>query len=680
MVGIVDEALNKGGEDRLQIDQYTAALVKFIRLTDTPMTIGIQGEWGSGKTSLLNQIWHNLDIANDEDISVGNYKQIWINSWESSLLSKPEEALIKIINQIINELIASDTDKSRAESLKNGVKTVLSGALRIGSSITMGAAGQQVAEELIAGNSNTIRELRESLSELVTDIRSRDSNPYEKIIIYVDDLDRIEPAEAVKILELLKNIFNVRHCVFILAIDYQVVIKGLKDKFGEQTPENEWEFRAFFDKIIQLPFKMPMSDYNIGHYVIQLLKDISFYSGEEELDDDIIRNIVELTIGGNPRSIKRLINSLALIKIFLDTSEDQDGGESLSDKDLATTLFAMVCMQIAYPDVYDLLRNEPEFQAWNDELANKITQKKEEDDKTFTDNLEKVKTLEEFNDKWEQALFRICYVKPRLRRSVTKISRLLTVIKEVVPEKNLTSLIKKAINDTAVTSIAIEESPNIRPPKGSYKPHFVDGLEGWFDRWHDDHERSQGLSDEHKEYFRQIINLIKTEFGAKDFSEEPNARLHIKYAGAITIYCSKRKIAGFGADFKRNKVILWHNLLKSPAYNNFPIILNGKELHHQRLFEITDVEERLSRGSIGYIEWQGLDIDPENPLTMEEVKFLIKSAIDVREKLFDQAIMYKDADEQLSNFQNKRKDSKAFKDAVTYLQEKYIGEKIEINL
>jgi len=40
----------------------------------------------------------------------------------------------------------------------------------------------------------------------------------------------------------------------------------------------------------------------------------------------------------------------------------------------------------------------------------------------------------------------------------------------------------------------------------------------------------------------------------------------------------------------------------------------------------------------------------------------------------------KDADEQLSNFQNKRKDSKAFKDAVTYLQEKYIGEKMEINL
>ena len=81
----------------------------------------------------------------------------------------------------------------------------------------------------------------------------------------MDDLDRIEPKNAVAVLELLKNIFSVPKCIFILAIDYQVVVKGLEHKFGKQTPENEWEFRAFFDKIIQLPFMMPMGQYNIGN-------------------------------------------------------------------------------------------------------------------------------------------------------------------------------------------------------------------------------------------------------------------------------------------------------------------------------------------------------------------------------------------------------------------------------
>lgn len=43
------------------------------------MTIGVQGEWGSGKTSLLNQIWNDLEIFNREDDSIDDFKQIWIN-------------------------------------------------------------------------------------------------------------------------------------------------------------------------------------------------------------------------------------------------------------------------------------------------------------------------------------------------------------------------------------------------------------------------------------------------------------------------------------------------------------------------------------------------------------------------------------------------------------------------
>ena len=82
MVGIVDEALSQGGEDSLEISAYKDALVDFIKRTDTPMTIGVQGEWGSGKTSLLNQLWHSLEESNDKDDEIEDFKQIWINSWE----------------------------------------------------------------------------------------------------------------------------------------------------------------------------------------------------------------------------------------------------------------------------------------------------------------------------------------------------------------------------------------------------------------------------------------------------------------------------------------------------------------------------------------------------------------------------------------------------------------------
>ena len=70
MVGIVDEALVQGGDDALEISSYKNALVDFVKRTDTPMTIGVQGEWGSGKTSLLNQIRHRLceSVLNSNDL------------------------------------------------------------------------------------------------------------------------------------------------------------------------------------------------------------------------------------------------------------------------------------------------------------------------------------------------------------------------------------------------------------------------------------------------------------------------------------------------------------------------------------------------------------------------------------------------------------------------------------
>ena len=48
--------------------------------------------------SLINSIYHYFE--NKE-----KYKQIWINSWESSLLSTPEESLLKIINEIVRRII-----------------------------------------------------------------------------------------------------------------------------------------------------------------------------------------------------------------------------------------------------------------------------------------------------------------------------------------------------------------------------------------------------------------------------------------------------------------------------------------------------------------------------------------------------------------------------------------------
>ena len=172
MSGIVDQALEPGGSDSLEISSYHEALVDFIKNTDTPMTIGVQGEWGSGKTSLLNQIWNKLDESNNEHDDDENYLQIWVNSWEHSLLCSPEECLLKIVNEIMQSLLEADVDKNKKDRVKDGVQSLMKGALRIGSSLAAGNAGAQAVDAVFSSDANTIKQLREQLNSLVNEIKN----------------------------------------------------------------------------------------------------------------------------------------------------------------------------------------------------------------------------------------------------------------------------------------------------------------------------------------------------------------------------------------------------------------------------------------------------------------------------------------------------------------------------
>jgi len=430
--------------------------------------VGIQGEWGSGKTSLINSIHHAFDSEEDT-------KQIWINSWEYSLLSSPEESLLKIINKIIDELLEADGDSRRKETIKEGASKIFKGALRVGAQVALGNEAANVARELLDSSDQSISELRRQLTDLVNDIAARENNPYKKIVVYVDDLDRIEPKNAVAILELLKNIFSVPHCVFILAIDYQVVVKGLEHKFGKQTTENEWEFRAFFDKIIQLPFMMPMGQYNIGKYVNSLLLDIGFVEGEG-LDDEAIREIILRTIGGNPRSIKRLVNSVSLIQIFMqkrmaleadEESDDEDSVDNLNEEDEKFLLFALLCLQIAFPQIYSLLVQQPNFSLWDDTLAFKETNRSEENEKELFDReFEIAQQSDDFNEEWERALFRICFVRPRLKPRVADISKFFSYLKDDLLSGRTDSIgedLAQVLTQTSVTSVTSTDQGQATP-------------------------------------------------------------------------------------------------------------------------------------------------------------------------------------------------------------------------
>lgn len=456
---IIDVPRQHQQNDLFGIQVYQDALTKFIQYTDTPITIALQGEWGSGKTSLMNQLRYNLCDADS-----AAYYPVWINTWQYSLMRTPSQAIIAILEGIIAQIGELSPNHKWDESKKK-IGGLFKKMAVVGAKVAVGTVGVdgEAVDDLFAqnGGESTIVQLKKEIAKLVE--TSLEQNPSKKgFTLYIDDLDRIDPPVAVEILELLKNIFDLKHCVFVLAIDYDVVIKGLKPKFGELTDKNEREFRSFFDKIIQLPFSMPVASYNVDTFLVEALSEIEFFSKEELADTVLAENLSEiarLSVGCNPRSLKRLTNTLSLISII---NESLAKASSLTQTTKDKTLnFALVCMQIAYPYIYNQLSEEPDFKKWNESVATKLKLRQ-----LTESEKESLDVTDEFDDEWEKVLFRMCQKEIYLSNRVFSVSGLFNKIADVVnDDEHLGDIIASTIELSAVTNLKAFDAPAKVPMK-----------------------------------------------------------------------------------------------------------------------------------------------------------------------------------------------------------------------
>ena len=452
---IIDVPRKHTQEDLFGIQVYQNALIRYIKLTDTPITIALQGEWGSGKTSLMNLLKYHLC-----DVDASPYFPIWINTWQYSLMKTPNQTIMTILDGIINQIGALNPSKQKWAESKKKIGGIFKKMATVGTKIAAGAVGVdgELVDELIDGGENAqsdIVQLKQEIGEMIGQILTE--NPSKKgFTFYIDDLDRIDPPVAVEILELLKNIFDLEHCVFILAIDYDVVIKGLKPKFGELTDKNEREFRSFFDKIIQLPFSMPVASYNVDTFLVDALSKIEFFTKEELADTALAENLSEITrlsVGTNPRSLKRLTNTLALISIIY---EEQKGMQASSGTQLDKLInYALVCIQIAYPYIYNQLSEEPDYKKWNSKIASKLKLRPLNEDE-----IERLNATEEFDEDWEKILFRMCQKETYLSNRAFYVSSILNKLAEIINnDEQLGEIIEATLEMSAVTNLKAFDTP-----------------------------------------------------------------------------------------------------------------------------------------------------------------------------------------------------------------------------
>lgn len=509
---IIDKPRKEGADDLLGIDKYLNALLQFIETAQMPTTLAIQGEWGSGKTSLLNQIRYQLcesplhpNAVNDEKKFYG----IWLNTWQYSLMKSRDEALMAILGGLTNEILSIIRDKheTKAQAAVEKVKGLFAKLGRAGAKAAAGTVGidGEIVDSLLEkseGETSLLQfkaALEDAISQCLEEDRKKGNNN-RGFIFFIDDLDRIDPPVAVEILELIKNIFEVENCLFILAIDYEVVVKGLVPKFGPMTEKNEREFRSFFDKIIQLPFSMPVANYDVTKFLLRALEDIGYIDArisEDESLKDKLADLTLLSVGTNPRSLKRLINTLSLLSI-IEKIENENKTKEIYE---LLINYALVCIQIAYPKIYDLINQEPAFTDWNEQTA-----KKHRLPEIAEAQIAILNSSTEFDEEWEKVLFRKCHTDPFMASRAYQISQLLNYVTELVPDqKNFSEEISRIIGFSAVTSVNLDMIPKPASKGEKIRYEGFAALESIL--------RSNRFSDQYINNLSEIHDKIKGVFG-----------------------------------------------------------------------------------------------------------------------------------------------------------------------
>jgi predicted KAP-like P-loop ATPase len=303
---------NETSEDLLGFKVHADLLIDIIKDESVlPITIGVFGDWGSGKSSILKIVNDEFEKEEDTDSLC-----IYFNGWT---FEGYDDAKAALLNSILRELennkkIASelkDTIKEKAKKLWKSVNW-MRGAGMVMKNIALPAVsayftggislvpfaiqklsewgdnpekiieklqsneGKEIYKSFIKeGNEenttsiNAVAEFREDFNDLLK------ATGFKRLVVIVDDLDRCSPERIIENLEAIKLFLNVPNTAFIIGADPRIVKYAIEYKYKNDKDIEEDNSRIVIDyleKLIQLPYSLPrLSESEVETYISMLI-------------------------------------------------------------------------------------------------------------------------------------------------------------------------------------------------------------------------------------------------------------------------------------------------------------------------------------------------------------------------------------------------------------------------
>jgi hypothetical protein len=282
---------NEADTDLLGFQHLTTAVLSIIEDESLlPATIGVFGDWGSGKSSLMRMVREALDARADDGVLVLSF-----NGW---LFEGYEDAKTALMGTIVDEIVARRTLGTKVKEnakrlgyklLKKiqvfrllGVGTRTAMAYALGGPPAAGvvatAEGASYLTEQLAsatkavegveamdvgqiedalksesGNNlrRSVREFRDEFAEFLrqTDVKT--------LVVLIDDLDRCMPDTIIETLEAIKLFLFVPHTAFVIGADERLVRYAVRKRFPELPGEKADVGQDYLEKLVQYPVRVP---------------------------------------------------------------------------------------------------------------------------------------------------------------------------------------------------------------------------------------------------------------------------------------------------------------------------------------------------------------------------------------------------------------------------------------
>lgn len=356
----LDNPINSIEEDKLQRANFSKSLAQAIKNYDEKKSfvIGICGQWGSGKTSVIHMILEELNEISEKRIDVINF-----SAWNYS----SHDDLIMRFFQMLKTVVPQNKKKKK---VKEVIKLIDKYAFCCAALKPIPVVGDSLvaASDIMANAASQYLSKDESLDNIKQQLSLALGKIDKKIIVVIDDIDRLSATHIREIFQLVNQVADLPNIIYILSMDREMVSKVLKEV-------QQYDGDKYLEKIIQVTYNIPEMDENILRQLFfDRIKEVfgdDFDNTNNRYFHDVYTRCIKPYLK-NIRDINRIANSLILKKGVL------------LGKVVIEDLVVMTCIELLQPKLHNWIYDNKEFICVGGLKVNEIDYGK---NKTYEQNL-----------------------------------------------------------------------------------------------------------------------------------------------------------------------------------------------------------------------------------------------------------------------------------------------------